>query len=380
MNDRFYDQLILYIDETGSEVHLKNNENINPESMMNIARKFINMDNPDLFLRRIFLYTSYYRDYETMNSYGIVFELASVAYRFDLTYDKMKEILIDFVNSDKIMLRDNLNIPIKFNAFIEINDPRIIRLESLRLFYIRDFMLLLPDGFSFINPGLFPNDHLPINKEIFDIITQGTLLRQDIMKITIKYTNHIYEYFITLFDGNVFGSSTIDYNHIIYAIDEILTDDIILRNVDMTGYYFKIELNDPTIEYYNGYADLAKTYIEAAARPILPYYLGDNPQTKIIMNRIGCNANITENNQPIDPIDLQPIPDNLLVTAVPINYNSELPDINNQSFCFNAKNLWAFWIQSSSERPRRPAINPLNNLQFDEASILYVKNLIEQIN
>ena len=105
------------------------------------------------------------------------------------------------------------------------------------------------------------------------------------------------------------------------------------------------------------------------------------PTITVLQNQTGaCDINQIKyengHNIPIDPIDFKPIPKNLLVTVVPINYDP----YKSKSQCFNAKNLWNWWINLIKGNQPISANNPVTKEEFDERAIVYVKKLVDSNN
>ena len=88
-----------------------------------------------------------------------------------------------------------------------------------------------------------------------------------------------------------------------------------------------------------------------------------------------CNiGNDWEGVEPIDPILMNPIPSNLIVSVQIIG----IPDKN---VCFNARNLWDYWISQTKNNiiSNRYANNPLNMQYFTAQSIIYVQELLVKV-
>ena len=92
-----------------------------------------------------------------------------------------------------------------------------------------------------------------------------------------------------------------------------------------------------------------------------------------------CNqGNNFEGLEPLDPILLNPIPSNLIISVRTIHKNSQLP-INNKTTCFNAQTLWDYWLsQTKNEKlDAKYANNPLNRGHFTPQSIIYLREFLE---
>jgi ankyrin repeat protein len=103
--------------------------------------------------------------------------------------------------------------------------------------------------------------------------------------------------------------------------------------------------------------------------------VGNNPSVKLITDEsifsIGFNSNTIENENPLDPISLEPIPRNLLVVAVPFSDNTK-------TTCFNGQYLWQWWIVLVKGNPPVPANHPLTREEFDAESISSLKEFLNK--
>lgn len=93
-----------------------------------------------------------------------------------------------------------------------------------------------------------------------------------------------------------------------------------------------------------------------------------------------CNSGneFEENEDPIDPISLEPIPSNRFVSVRNI-FNRD----KNISTCFDAYFLYQYWMEQSSNEAGityKYAANPLNRGYFTEESVNYVKIMLENLN
>jgi ankyrin repeat protein len=86
----------------------------------------------------------------------------------------------------------------------------------------------------------------------------------------------------------------------------------------------------------------------------------------------------TKIEEPIDPLDFEPIPSNLYVSVKRIN------DIKNKNTtCFNALNLYKHWLAQSQNRlgiTYKYASNPLNRGYFNEQSVNHVIKMLKGLN
>ena len=87
-------------------------------------------------------------------------------------------------------------------------------------------------------------------------------------------------------------------------------------------------------------------------------------------------TNNIEGVEPLDPISLEPIPNNLVVFVreIKTDENKEKELIT----CFNAQSLWNSWI--SQHNNITIIANPLNRQLFNASSIIYIQNFLETIN
>lgn len=403
----FYQQLVEYINTKTDLIHVTDVRY--NEFTQNIKKYYSGTE--DIFI--FGLNTQFFRD-DIRETYSVQFILEDEEIiENEINYNEMLMLLMDMVHMNKIIGTVTTGLPLAFDEFPDQNDSRIKRLENLRLAYFTDLMTRLPQGFSYdVLKFGYPSEHYPHNNLLYVAAKRSNNFdNQDVVKITFMYNQRL-RYIVTLNGGRQIDYVIGNRIHMVYAVDELLRNLVLLQSNILTGVYAHFGSNDPTIKYYDEFAiayldalsgdfneinDLDNTQLNRLielvpevgriqlAGPLegnlprrLPY-AGNNPQNKIIMEKIGCNANATENNQPVDPIDLEPIPDRLLVTVVPILYDPQYPDINNQSFCFNAHSLWLFWEEIANVNPPRAAINPINNLEFDAASIAYVKNIVDTI-
>lgn len=361
----FIEKIINFFNLTTNWVGISNApyENLPQDWSQMVAR------NGNLYIR---IYTSFFvRD--NQNTFGITFINDGNVVKRQLTYEQVKYAINILLEMNRIIYGDD-ELPISFYKFEYFRERRIQILEELRLEYFNTLTLQIDDGFSYdVRRFEIPNDNLPVNKYYYDDIKRVRNFN-DVDVLRISYTFQPYRYTITL-NNNQTHFAEPDLHIMKYLVDEVLRNNIVLQTHDLRNWFTTFNINDPTIQYYNNntrqYMEMMipnEIHIQGVRQP----YPGNNPKNKITFERISCNANDIEDGKPVDPIDLQPIPDNLLVTVVSLEGNV-------QTYCFNAFNLWEFWKSIANSNPPRSAINPLNNLEFDAESIVLVSNLLDQL-
>ncbi len=304
-------------------------------------------------------------------SYSIDFEYNNELSRYqNISYLEVKNMISDLLDMNKLFFQNGL--PVDFSLFEYKTEPRIKRLEEKRLSYYPRLVQALRNGFYVKGNYLRNmNINIPLNNFVVqNIVRNNNISLNNISKIYIKFNPDIYT--IILNDNREYNL-TIPDNNMRTIIDELLRNSIYFQNRDLTQIYILDIQGDPTIDRYNRLSNLYIQYINNNIRR--EPFAGSNPTIKLITNNIGCSTNSKEEENPVDPIDLEIIPENLKVTVVPINY--VFPQVLSSTSCFNARNLWLFWEQSANNNPPRPAINPLTNMEFNAESIIYVKNLLD---
>lgn len=136
-------------------------------------------------------------------------------------------------------------------------------------------------------------------------------------------------------------------------------------------------INNTVIQNMDTYSNKIKKILstDLNKKIIIPLTAPDNWVFKDkITQEIVDNSNCNMENEPIDPILLTPIPNNLLISVRTI-------DTNDKGTCFNAKNLWDYWIsQTRSQKYNfRYANNPLNMQYFTVQSILYLQQFLQNV-
>lgn len=352
MDDQFFDDLIEYFKTFGDDVNV-----------FDLAPT-IRLINTGFIAPNLWIHEISFIDNKIKVNQG------SIQTEYELSKEQFKNIISILLDSEELFIINDL--PVNFTKFKHYKDPRIQALEQKRLSYTLTLTEIIPQGFSiqYIDYLQYIDDEsMKFNKFMFDfVIGFYDIEEDDIIRISLVLSSRSYT--ITNNEHRTF-ISTVSEHDLPYLLDELFRHAIPLRSHDLMSVY-TINIEDPTIKFYDQHI---KEYLKNSVREP---FSGENPRVKILQSRqnIGCNSNGVEDLQPIDPIDFQPIPENLLVTVVPINYDSNYPDINNQTSCYNAQNLWEYWKDTANRNPPKPAIDPLTNNEFDAESIVFVKSLI----
>lgn len=313
---------------------------------------------------------------------------------YNISSNEAKQAILQILNNNQIFLRHVYNpIPIGLVYMDDqryLNQPLLIRYETKRLTYTQ----LVRNLGSFT---VYASNSIMKSNYLRYVLNSGNV-QGDIHKIDLYFNtgnnpnNDDNVIQIYLRNGEI-KTFRIDRSIMTYIIDELILLKFLFQPLNLEGYIRLPESDDIMVQYYNNNVNLREARINAGiarlARRETPRdpFAGANPTQKVIQDdelrySIGCNANSIEERDgfkyPQDPSSFVDIPKHLLVTAVPSNYDPLYPNQNAQTFCFDAHFLWEFWKQAATTNPPRPAMNPLNNLQFDEPSIVYVKNLLDE--
>lgn len=131
--------------------------------------------------------------------------------------------------------------------------------------------------------------------------------------------------------------------------------------------------------------EILNTYYKVYIPLVAPFSIKTTQEIITDPNYVStCNiGNDFEGVEVLDPILLEPIPTNLLITVTTrcLNNNDKNICSINKSTCFNAQSLWDWWITQTKneELNNRYASNPLNKEYFTSSSIIYLQSFLQNM-